>query len=59
MEPSVQAVMGIHSPSTSICDSHGLMSRYAQDIEDYQSNIVCNCEVHQVHLTDRHESTQR
>jgi L-2-hydroxyglutarate oxidase LhgO len=40
LEPAVQAVRGLISPSTGIVDSHGLMSALRRDAEDAGAQVV-------------------
>lgn len=40
LEPAVQAVAGLHSPSTGIVDSHGLMLAYLGDAEHAGATVV-------------------
>ncbi|WP_019450208.1 NAD(P)/FAD-dependent oxidoreductase [Cupriavidus sp. BIS7] len=45
LEPEVQAVAGLFSPSTGIVDSHGLMLSYLGDAEAAGANLVLNSPV--------------
>lgn len=45
LEPSVQAVRGLLSPSTGIIDSHGLMTALRRDAEAHGAQIVLNSPV--------------
>lgn len=40
MEPEVTAVVGLHSPSTGVVDSHGLMLAYLGDAENAGATLV-------------------
>lgn len=42
MEPDVRCVLALHSPSTGIIDSHGLMLAYQGDAEDHGAAIAFN-----------------
>ena len=45
MEPALQCVAALHSPSTGIIDSHGLMLSLLGDIENAGGLLVCNSAV--------------
>jgi L-2-hydroxyglutarate oxidase LhgO len=45
LEPHVEAMAAIYSPSTGILDTHGLMKHYAMQFEDNDGAIVYNTEV--------------
>ena len=45
MEPEVQAVAAVHSPSTGIIDSHGLMLAYLGDAENAGAALALNSPV--------------
>ena len=45
MEPAVRCVAALHSPSTGIIDSHGLMLAYQGDLEDRGGVIAFNTPV--------------
>lgn len=48
LEPEVQCVGGIFSPSTGILDSHEYMISLLGDAEEYGSTLVLNCNVENV-----------
>lgn len=52
LEPEVVSHAAMLSPSTGILDSHTLMLNYVADIEDRGSNIIYDCEVESVSLSN-------
>ena len=45
LEPALQCVAALHSPSTGIIDSHGLMLALQGDLENAGGMVVCHAEV--------------
>ena len=45
LEPALQCVAAMHSPSTGIIDSHGLMLALQGDLENAGGMVVCHAEV--------------
>jgi L-2-hydroxyglutarate oxidase LhgO len=45
MEPELQCVAALHSPSTGIIDSHALMRAYLRDAERAGAMLALNCQV--------------
>jgi len=50
MEPALQCVAALHSPSTGIVDSHALMLSYWGDLENAGGLLALNSPVQSVHL---------
>jgi len=50
MEPALQCVAALHSPSTGIVDSHALMLSYWGDLENAGGLLALNSHVQSVHL---------
>lgn len=51
MEPALQCVAALHSPSTGIIDSHGLMLALQGDLENAGGMVVCHAEVQEAAIT--------
>lgn len=51
MEPALQCVAALHSPSTGIIDSHGLMLALQGDLENAGGMVVCHAEVQEAAAT--------
>ncbi|MEO8012533.1 NAD(P)/FAD-dependent oxidoreductase [Polaromonas sp.] len=49
MEPALQCVAAVHSPSTGIVDSHALMLAYQGDLENAGGLVVLNSPLAQAH----------
>lgn len=45
MEPQLECLAAVHSPSTGIVDSHGLMLSLQGDLENAGGMVVCHCAV--------------
>lgn len=52
LEPEVQAVAGLLSPSTGIIDSHELMMNFAADLSNHGATLLYNSTVTGGHLKD-------
>jgi L-2-hydroxyglutarate oxidase LhgO len=50
MEPALQCIAALHSPSTGIVDSHALMLSYLGDLENAGGLLALNSPVESVHL---------
>lgn len=51
LEPALQCVAALHSPSTGIIDSHGLMLALQGDLENAGGMVVCHAEVQEAAAT--------
>jgi len=51
LEPALQCVAAMHSPSTGIIDSHGLMLALQGDLENAGGMVVCHAEVQEAAAT--------
>ncbi len=49
LEPSLACLGAVHSPSTGIVDSHGLMLSLQGDLENAGGLVVCHCPVDGLH----------
>lgn len=52
MEPELEALAALHSPSTGIIDSHALMQQFKADIEQHGGQLVLNTELTPVGIHD-------
>lgn len=50
-ENEVVCLEALYSPKTGIIDSHNLMEHFAQDISDFDSNIVLNCNAEKIEVS--------
>lgn len=53
LEPALECLGAVHSPSTGIVDSHGLMLSLQGDLEHAGGMVVCHAEVAHIHVADR------
>ena len=54
LQPGLQCVAALHSPSTGIVDSHALMVSLAGDIERHGGTIVCRTQVESIVPANRY-----